>query len=328
MFYLFHGSNRHEQREKLEGLLDKMGDREMLSLNTTRFDSRVSLTELQQACSAVPFLANVRVVLVDGLFSSSPDKGMVDKLLDYLPELPDTARLFFLEPKGLPENSRIVKLARSAGNGYELKVDLPEGAQLARWVQKTAADQGGEMTPQAANLLAANIASSGDRQMKENQMEILDNEIAKLVLYKDGEGAIDVDDVLLLSPYAAEASIFDLVDALGGRQAARAAELLQKKLNEGADPFYLFAMFVRQFRLLIQVREMLDQGERPPAIAAQLRVPGFVASKLAQQAQGFSMAQLEQIYERLLEIDVEVKTGQADMLTALSLLLAGLTVEI
>ncbi len=319
MFYLFHGNNRHAQREKLESLLDKIGDREMLSLNTARFDGRVTLTELQQACSAMPFLAPVRVVIVDGLFSSSPDKGMVDKLLDYLPDLPDTARLVFMEPKGLPENSRIVKLARKAENGYEYKVTLPEGAQLERWVQKSVADQGGEITPRAANVLAANVGS---------ELEILDNEITKLVLYKDGEGAIDVDDVMLLSPYAAEASIFDLVDALGGRQAERASELLHAKLSDGADPFYLFAMFVRQFRLLIQVREMLDEGERPPAIAAQLRVPQFVASKLAQQAQGFTMSQLEQIYGRLLEIDVEVKTGQADMLTALSLLLAGLTVEL
>ncbi|MEZ4517183.1 MAG: hypothetical protein R3C44_10215 [Chloroflexota bacterium] len=104
--------------------------------------------------------------------------------------------------------------------------------------------------------------------------------------------------------------------------------MLQKKLAEGADPFYLFAMFVRQFRLLIQVKEMAEAGERPPAIAAQLRVPSFVAGKLSQQAQGFSLPQLEQIYGRLLEIDVETKTGQTDMLTALHLLLAGLTPEL
>ena len=41
----------------------------------------------------------------------------------------------------------------------------------------------------------------------------------------------------------------------------------------------------------------------------------------------FSLAQLEHIYRRLLEIDVEAKTGQADLLTALHLLLAGLTGE-
>jgi hypothetical protein len=38
------------------------------------------------------------------------------------------------------------------------------------------------------------------------------------------------------------------------------------------------------------------------------------------------MAQLEQIYRHLLNIDVEVKTGKNDMTTALNLLVANLTV--
>ena len=149
-----------------------------------------------------------------------------------------------------------------------------------------------------------------------------------MAMYKGPGGTIDVEDVILLSPYAAEASIFDLVDALGSRQAATAATLLQKKLAEGAEPFYLFSMFVRQFRLLIQVKEMAEAGERPAGMAAQLRMPPFVVDKLAQQAQGFTLPQLEQIYGRLLEIDVQTKTGQADMLTSLHLLLAGLTPEL
>ena len=87
-------------------------------------------------------------------------------------------------------------------------------------------------------------------------------------------------------------------------------------------------MFVRQFRLLIQVKELAESGERPAGMAAQLRMPPFVAGKLAQQAQGFTLPQLEQVYGRLLDIDVETKTGQADMLTSLHLLLAGLTPEL
>jgi hypothetical protein len=37
------------------------------------------------------------------------------------------------------------------------------------------------------------------------------------------------------------------------------------------------------------------------------------------------MAQLEQIYGHLLEMDVGVKTGQTDMATAVELLVAGVT---
>ncbi len=117
------------------------------------------------------------------------------------------------------------------------------------------------------------------------------------------------------------------MDALGGRQAARAAELFQAKVNAGADPFYLFTMFTRQFRLLLQARSLLDAGERPAGIAEQLKVRPFVADKLARQARGYTMPQLEAIYRRLLEIDADAKTGRADLLTALYLLVAGVTGE-
>ncbi|NJN54176.1 MAG: hypothetical protein HC804_05095, partial [Anaerolineae bacterium] len=136
---------------------------------------------------------------------------------------------------------------------------------------------------------------------------------------------ITAADVLLLSPYAAEASIFDLVDALGSRNSKRASLLLQQKFSEGADPFYLFTMFVRQFRLLIQVKELADEGKRPPAIGQELKLHSFVVGKLYQQSQGFSLPQLEQIYHHLLDIDVGSKTGRQDMPTALNLLVAALT---
>ena len=178
--------------------------------------------------------------------------------------------------------------------------------------------RGGRIAPQAAALLATNVG--GD-------LQALTNEIEKLVLYKGSEATIEAADVVLLSPYAAEETIFELVDALGNRQTARAAELFQEKVHEGADPFYLFSMFIRQFRLLIQARYLLDRGERAAGIAEQMKQRPFVADKLARQARNFTLPQLEQIYRRLLEIDVDAKTGKADLLTSLYLLVAGLTVE-
>lgn len=318
MFHLFHGQDSYSQRETLAALLAKEGDPDMLSLNTTRLDGKVSFGELQAACDAMPFLARVRVVLVQDLFSSMPDKTFVEKLEGYLPNLPTTTRLIFLESQTLPDNHRIVRLARDNKLGYVKKFELPKGDELERWVREHVAERGGRITPQAAGLLAANVG--GD-------LGALTNEIEKLVLYKGSDALIDTDDVALLSPYAAEGNIFELVDALGNRQGARAAELFQQKINEGADPFYLFSMFIRQFRLLLQARALLDAGERPAGIAEQLKQRPFVAEKLARQARNFTLPQLEAIYRRLLAIDVETKTGKADLLTALYLLVGGVAGE-
>ncbi|MBP6016104.1 MAG: DNA polymerase III subunit delta [Candidatus Promineofilum sp.] len=317
MFHLFHGQDTYSQRETLAALLAKEGDADMLSLNTTRLDSKITFADLQSACDAMPFLARVRVVLVQDLFSSIPDKAFMEKLEAYLRLLPPTTRLIFLESQTLPANHRIIRLAEKDKIGFVKKFDQPKGHDLERWVRTHVEERGGRIDPQAAGLLAANVG--GD-------LQALTNEVEKLVLYK-GQATIETADVVLLSPYVAEETIFELVDALGGRQAARAAELFQEKLHEGADPFYLFSMFIRQFRLLLQARALLDAGERPAGIAAQMKLHPFVADKLAHQARNFSLPQLEQIYRRLLDIDVDVKTGKADLLTALHLLLAGLTVE-
>jgi DNA polymerase III subunit delta len=318
MFYLFHGHDTYSRDEYVNGLLAKQGDPEMVSLNTTRLDSRLTFSELQQACDALPFLAPARIVLVHDLLASVPDKAFMEKLEGYLPRLPETTRLLFLESQPLAENHRIIRLASKVETGHVKRFDRPEGAGLERWVREHVAAEGGHIAPQAAHLLATNVGSD---------LEALSNEIDKLVLYKGAEETIEASDVLLLSPYVAEANIFELVDALGGRRGASAARLFQEKINEGVDPFYLFSMFTRQFRLLLQVKFLLEAGEQPVGIAGQMKVRPFVVEKLAHQARGYSMEQLEQIYRRLLEVDVDAKTGRADLLTSLHLLVAGLTVE-
>ncbi len=316
MFYIFHGDDTHSQNETFNEIQAKLGDPAMLDLNTTRFEKLMPLSELQQACNAVPFLAKVRLVIVKDLFTSKPDKDFIDELLAYLPKLPETTRLVFMESKPLPGNHRAIKLAQQEEIGFEKKFSLPEGNEIQKWISQRVTQKNGRIAPRATYMLATNIG---------NNLGILDNEIEKLVLYKGSDEEITADDVSLLSPYAAEANIFELVDALGNRDEKKAIALLHTKLAEGVDPFYIFSMFARQFRLLIQVKELAEEGDRPPAISRQLKMHSFVAGKLYQQCQSFSMSQLEQILHHLLEMDVNVKTGRADLVTSLNLLVASLT---
>ena len=317
MFYVFHGDDTLTQKKTLQGLLAKLGDPGMVDLNTTRLSGMLSLADLQQACTAMPFLAKVRVVLVEDLFTSKPDRHFLKHLVNFLPDLPTTTRLFFLESETLKQTHPVVKVASELDHGYVKMFARPEGVGVERWIRQRVLERNGRISAEATHVLATNIG---------NDLQILSNEIEKLVLYAGAE-EITSDDVRKLSPYLAEANIFALVDAIGHRNGKKAAQLLQMKLQEGTDPFYLFAMFVRQFRLLIQVKELAEKGQRPAAIASALRMHSFVAGKIAQQARGFSMPQLEQIYQHLLDIDMGVKTGRNDMTTALNLLVASLTLD-
>jgi DNA polymerase III subunit delta len=315
MFYIFHGNNSHSQREALAQKQAELGDPAMLSLNTTQFEANVSLAQLRQTCDSMPFLAEKRLVIVHNLLNSKAD--FIAELAGYLPQLPETTRLFFLEETKLLATHPLIKLAESSDKGHVRLYERPEGVQLERWVRQRVESKGGKISPRALHMLTLNAG---------NDLQLLDNEIEKLVLYRLADGsAIKAEDVALLCPHVAEANIFNLVDALGQMNGRLAAQLLQQKVNEGMEPFQLFAMFIRQFRLLIQVKELADAGHRPPEIAKTLRLHGFVAGKLHQQCQRFSMAQLEQIYDHLLEIDLGVKTGRTEIVTALELFTAGVT---
>ena len=114
-----------------------------------------------------------------------------------------------------------------------------------------------------------------------------------------------------------------MVDSIGNRDGARAMRLLRKTMEQG-NVGGVFAMIVRQFRLLLLAREALDGGTPAAHLASALDVHPFVAQKLASQARNFRLAALEDLYRRLRDIDEEVKTGRIELETAMEALVAQL----
>jgi len=109
------------------------------------------------------------------------------------------------------------------------------------------------------------------------------------------------------------------------RETARALQLLHHQLAHNAAPIYLLAMITRQFRLLLQWRDLVERGVAFDQATAQLKLHPFVARKTAEQARNFSLPQLEAIYQKLLDSDIAIKTGRHEPMLALDLLVVELT---
>jgi len=327
VFYVFHGPDEFTRSETLNSFKQRLGPSDTVDLNTTELDGRdVSMGDLRHHCDAIPFMADRRLVIVHGLLKRlSPSKKrsgarrkLLDDLVDYLPTLPQSTRLVFVDDVLLSSKHRVVKLARSSEQGYEKQFKPPKPKQLPSWVQKRARKYGGEVEPRAAHRLATLV---GD------DLRLLDQEIQKLITYTDGQRPITSEDVDLLVPYVQEAVIFDLVDALGQRDGRTASQILHRLLDEGEHPLGLLGMIVRQFRLLIQVKELKAERANPHQIAKRLNIHPYPARKLHGQANHFTAEQLEKVYRHLLETDVAIKTGKLGPTIALDLLVAGLAEE-
>jgi DNA polymerase-3 subunit delta len=251
----------------------------------------------------------------DAPAGSSAD--FVDGLAAYFESFPDSAALVLIEPKAVNEKSRVVKSAGKVPGAEIARMDVPQGVELTKWIGRRAKAAGGEFTAAGAEALATAV---GD------EPRMLANEIDKLLAFVNWGRPVEPADVEKLTPAAGEAVIWDLVDALGARNAQLALNKFHVLLAMPAqDQFAIFSMIVRQFRLLLQTKEILEGGGNVAEVTRALGLKGsFQAEKYARQCRNFTLAQLEAVYRRLLDLDLTLKTGGSEDTTAIDTFIAAL----
>jgi len=303
----------------------------MASLNTTELEGKsLSLSELRGLCDSLPFLTDQRLVIVRGLLTrltgksdsdeseSGSSADFIDGLIDYFGVFPDTTSLVLFETKAINEKSRLLKAASQMPKAQLVKIDLPKGGDLTKWIIKRAKAGQGEFTPAAAEALAA---AAGD------EPRLLANEIDKILAYVNWARPVEPADVEKLTPAAGEAVIWDLVDALGARNAQLALNRFHTLLAmPSQDQFAIFNMIVRQFRFLLQVKEIVEKGGKSNAVMQALEIKSsYSADKYVNQCRNFSLKQLEAIYHQLLDLDLALKSGAGEDTTVIDMFIAGLT---
>jgi DNA polymerase-3 subunit delta len=316
MLYVLHGENELQRREALNAVVEDSGvTPDFRDMNTETLEGSVSVGDLRRACSVVPFLGEARIVIAYDVLSKAR-KEVAQEIGDYLSQIPETTHLIFVEAKKLPKRHPAMAAAIRAEADVRY-FDLPDDRDLPRWIRERTGKLGGEIEPRAAALLSQNIGSN---------MRLLDEEIRKLLLYVGDRKAITADDVQVMVPYVQSADvIFQMVDAVGQRNARRAVIYLHRLLEVGEHPLGIFGMIVRQFRLMIQVRWLMDQRYTQQQIISRLKLHPYVARKIYGQASQFTPSQLRDAYQVLAETDLAIKRGLMDAETALDALIAELT---
>ena len=324
VIYLLHGDDEFAIAQFVAEMERKLGDPATAQMNTIRLEKgKLALDELIMAVQSLPFLAERRLVIVYEPLSSLKSAAMRERFQQILTNIPPTTALALVISRPLQsyQDKKKNKLhwlqkwaADRGGDVYEKVFLTARGPELVRWLQKYTKSEGGELTPEGAAVLASLIGEDP---------RIAVQEINKLLAYVNYNRPIEPDDVEYLVAPVGSSDVFAMVDALGNRQGRQALRMLHQLFEEDA-PLRLMGMVVRQFRLLIQTRELLDAGYRQDDIARELKTHRFVIGKIINQARNFSQSALETIYRELLAIDQAIKIGQMDGDIALDTFIARL----
>jgi DNA polymerase III subunit delta len=317
IFFLF-GNDEFAISRKLKEFESDFTDPTSADMNTAHLEARsMSEDDLGNAVNAMPFLAKRRLVLLENPSSKYNNPSLRKKFLEFIQNMPETTQLVMyesIEPRDANKHW-LVKWAEKNNSMIQARVFmLPRSKDMTGWIVNETKNQGGKVDQQAAETLK-DMVGVDTRQAG--------MEIAKLLAYVNWARPVTVQDVEAVCIVTSQRSVFDFVDALASGN-GRTAQHLLHRLLETEDEFSLWGMVVRQFRLLIQAREILDGGGTKDDVARALGVHPFVAEKAAQQARRFSIESLEAIYHWLLNIDERVKTSQVTLDLAMDTLVVEL----
>jgi len=323
---LLHGNDEFAIAEHIEKLRAGLGDPTTTEMNVARFDGLAGLDfeALNTAINAAPFLAPRRMTVVVHPSVAFNNAEARKKFLELLDKSPATTTIALAEYELLKRDHWLLKWAAQAGRFDKLSAapragvhvySLPKRWEMPRWIESEAKKLGGQIEPGAAARLSEKVGED---------TRIAAQEITKLLTYVNFERPVSLADVEKVSIVSAQGNVFELVDALGSGDGKKAQQVLHQLL-EDEEAFELWGMVIRQFRLLLQAREMLDEKASPAQVQKELGLHEFVAEKIYNQARRFTLPALEAIYHRLLEIDEGSKTSQVPLDVALDTLVVELT---
>ncbi len=337
MILYIYGEDTFRSRQYLKKNIEQFKkQRDPQGYNVVILDAKKEdLEKILGEITSAPFLAEKRMVVLENVLSST-DKELLKDLVERLKNnnFPESNIVVFWQGEVFGKSGAVKELAGLlAKEKYAQEFKMMEVDELAGWINKEIVARGGKIGAQALMYLARNASQD---------MWLLNSLIAQLMAYKTPHAEsphptlsserrgdtpspeireITLADVQLFLTEKEDDNIFNMVDAVVGGNKKLAFKLLEDQRKLGEDDTYLFSMILRQFRILLQLRDLFDRADNMTSdtLAKTLGLHPFVVKKTLPLVRRYPLSKLKDIYEQLLQIDIKTKTGQGSQSELLDL---------
>ncbi|HHY47018.1 MAG TPA: hypothetical protein GX506_06945 [Firmicutes bacterium] len=332
--YLLCGEETFLRDRALSQLVDEALAPELREFNLAVLDAEsCPVEEIINAMMASPVFAPRRVSIVKS-FDSLKAAGQA-QVLKAASRMPKANVVFLLAG---PVSDSTMKAASKAGRVVEFK-PLYEG-EAVKWVVRRGEQLGLRIGYPVAHHIVASCGCD---------LRLLATELDKLATYvggqpREGESAgkgpgregdrhltnarhptnVTIDQVDLIIGKSAEVTVFDLVEAIGMRDARKALEELKFLMDRKEDPVKITGSIAWQVRTVLQSKLLRLKNLPAQGIANEMKKPLFVVRKYLAQAQNFSLEELENAIHLVLRCDLDIKAGQIPARVALERLIISL----
>ena len=293
--YLLYGEEaylRTQYKNRLKNALADPSD----TMNFSRFEGKgINPAEIISLAETLPFFAERRLILIEdsGFF-----KNKCDELADYLPNMPDTTCLLFVETE-VDKRNRLYKAVQKYGRVTEFQ--LQDERTLMKWILGTLKKENKKITESTLQLFLERTGSD----MENSHMEL-----EKLLSYTIGREVITSEDVEEICTMQTTGQIFEMIRAIAEKKQRLALDLYYDLLALKEPPMRILFLIARQFNQLLLVKSLTAKGMDRASVASKAQVAPFIAGRLMTQAKSFTMQQLRNAVQDCVDAEEAVKTGR------------------
>ncbi len=267
------------------------------SLNISVFyGTENSLSEVLSACMDYPMLADRKLVIVKEFSKMKLDKS--EPLEKYIANPVNSTVLLISSA----ENGR-TKIFQTLTKKTEVIDCSPvKDRDLNEWIFSYYNSRNIKIDRQACQFLVTQIGSD---------LLLIENEINKILNYKNDDSIITVDDLLQTSGTSKQVSIFALQDALAAKKIADSLMVSKKMLESGESVIGIINVLFAFYRKVMIVASLKALGRNQGQIIKETGLGDFQVKKAYAVTQRHSMTQIGRIIELLQKADIELKTSNA-----------------
>lgn len=304
--YLLYGEEaylRSQYRDRLKNALADPQD----TMNVSCFEGKgIRPEEIIDLAETLPFFASRRVILIE---NSEFFKTKCDKLADYLPTMPDTACLIFVET-AVDKRGRLYKAVKDKGRVVEFQTQ--DETTLTKWILGILKREGKQISRSALSLFLERTGTD---------MEHISRELEKLLAYTHGRDAITPQDVEEICTVLTTNRIFDMIRAIAEKNQKEALKLYYDLLTLKESPRGILALLARQFQQLFLVKSLMVKGYDQASMASKTGLAPFIVRRLMGQARNFTTEQLTSALTDCAKAVEDVTSGRMNDVLSVELLI-------
>lgn len=293
--YLLYGEEAYlkkQYKDKLTKAMIPEGD----TMNYAYYEGKgIPIPEIIDLAETMPFFAQRRLIVIEnsGFFKSS-----APELAEYIKNLPETSCFLFVENE-IDKRGKLYKAVKEKGRVTEL--GRQDERTLILWILGMVKREGKQIQESSVRYLLTKVGTD---------MENLERELEKLFCYTLDKDEILADDVDVVCTTQITNRIFDMTEAVAKQNKKKALDYYYDLLALKEPPMRILYLLTRQFKLLLEVQDLLKQGKSKKQIAGETGLHPFAAGKYIEQCRSFSAERLRDIMEEGVNLETDVKTGR------------------